>query len=145
TALKQHRCRKRRVHQDDRIEVGVLAGRTADRCRLVHARYRDDVDARHHGQTVHSSLEHPKPIAEVAAERKHRALRRSAHARLRSIVTATSSKGTLIGASGLCTVTWTFSTLGSARHASAIRWASVSMRSTGSPSTMPTTVLATMP
>ena len=57
------------------------------------------------------------------------------HDRLRTMVTATSSNGTPIGASGLCTVTSTPSTRGSARAASASRWASVSIRSTGSPST----------
>lgn len=49
------------------------------------------------------------------------------------MVTVTSSNGTVIGASGLCTVTSTSCTGSCFRHWSAIRWARVSISSTGSP------------
>src|SRR5690606_32494978 len=68
-----------------------------------------------------------------------------AHVRALRIVTVTSSNGTGIGASGLCTVTSTSSTPAYAKRMSAIRCASVSSSLTGSPATAPTTRSARSP
>ncbi|CAM5744817.1 hypothetical protein SHIRM173S_04259 [Streptomyces hirsutus] len=57
----------------------------------------------------------------------------------------TSSKGTVIGASGLWTRTSTSWTTSCLRQTCAMRSASVSMRLTGSPWTTATTSSATMP
>src|SRR6185295_15560167 len=65
------------------------------------------------------------PVAEVGAQRQH-----GTHPAVRLIRTTTSSTGTVTGADGLCTATSTARTRASTRQTSAIRCASVSIRST---------------
>src|SRR5690606_294960 len=154
---------------------GLAAGLDAPRLRLVHGGDRLDPDAGGVLQGVDGALEGLQAVAQVGAEGDHGPFGvlagavggvalfddgggdgldgrvgvagggRPGHTRLRVMVTVTSSKGTVIGASGLWTHTSTSCTTSCFRQTWAMCSASVSMRLTGSPWTTATTSSATMP
>ena len=99
--VQQGPCIQVGVHEDHRIEVvGLL--RTAHGCGAPQAGHPVHRDIGVRGQAGHCRAQRRPRVAEVGAERQgsagHRAL---------VMLTDTSSKGTGMGACGLCTVTFT--------------------------------------
>ena len=138
--------RQRGLQDDDRVEVrGLAAGLDAPRLGLVHRGDGLDPEARGVLQRVDGALEGLQAVAEVASRGRSRPVSGCAgwcrprppartteagtgctvgslacgaggHARLRVMVMVTSSKGTVIGASGLWTTTSTSWTASCFRH-----------------------------